>query len=217
MEKNSLSINELKEASFSLKTNKSPEYDDINFNVVKKCFGEINEPLKHLFNLSLENGIFPENMKIAKVIPLFKNGDPENITNYRSISVLPCFSKVLERIMYNSLYKYLCEEKLLYSKQSGFQKGHSTDHTIVHLVDQIYESFENNNYTLRVFIDLSKAFDTVDHSILLKNLEMYGVNTTNLTWFASYLNGRKQYIKITESADTLKKGIWCGVRHEAQY
>ena len=202
MKKNSLSINELKETFFSLKTNKSPGYDDINFNVVKKCFGEINEPLKHLFNLSLENGIFPEKMKIAKVIPLFKNGDPENITNYRLISV-----SVFERIMYSRLYKYLCEEKLLYSKQFGFQKGHSTDHAIVNLVDQIYESFENDNYTLGVFI----TFDIVNHSILLKKLEMYGVNTTNLAWFASYLNGRKQYIKITESADKLKKDIKCGV------
>ena len=105
------------------------------FHLSYKCFGEINEPLKHLFNLSLENGIFPEKMKIAKVIPLFKNGDPENITNYHPISVLPCFSKVLERIMYNRLYKYLCEKTLLYSKQFGFQKRHSTDHTIVHLVD----------------------------------------------------------------------------------
>ena len=84
MEKNSLSINELKEAFFSLKTNKSPGYDDINFNVVKKCFGETNEPLKHLFNLSLENWIFPAKMKIAKVIPL---GDHENITNYRPIPI----------------------------------------------------------------------------------------------------------------------------------
>ena len=122
MEKNLLSINELKEAFFSLEISKSPGCDNINFNVVKKCFGEINEPLKHLFNLSLENGIFPEKMKIAKVIPLFKNGDPENITNYRPVSVLPCFSKVLECIMYNRLYKYLCEEKLLHSKQFEFQK-----------------------------------------------------------------------------------------------
>ena len=135
MEKKSLSINKLKEAFSSLKTNESPGYDDTNFNVVKACFEEINEPLKHFFNLSLENGIFPEKMKIAKVIPLFKNGDPKNITNYRPISVLPCFSKVLKRIMYNQLYKYLCEEELLNSKQSVFQKGHFTDHAIVNLVD----------------------------------------------------------------------------------
>ena len=93
MEKTPLSINELKEAFFLLKTNKSPGYEDINFNVVKKCFGEINQPLKHLFNLSLENGVFPEKTKIAKVIPLFKNGDPESMTNYRPIFVfLRCSS-----------------------------------------------------------------------------------------------------------------------------
>ena len=86
-----------------------------------------------------------------------------------------------------------------------------TGHAIVHLIDQIYESFENDNYTLGVFIDLSKAFDNVDHSILLKKLEMYGVDTTNLAWFASHLNGRKQYLKIAESADTVKKDIKCGV------
>ena len=166
-------------------------------------FWRNNESLKHLFNLSIENRIFPVKMKFAKVIPLFKNGDAGNITNYRPISVLPCFSKVFEHIMYNWLYKYLCEEKILYSEQFRLQKDHSTDHAIVHLVDQIYESFENHNYTLGVFIDLSKAFATVDHSRLLKKLEMYGVNTTNLAWFASYLSGRKQYIKIIESTDIL--------------
>ena len=93
------SINELKETAFSLKADEIPGYDGMNFNVVKKCFGETSEPVKHLFSLSLEKRIFSEKMKIAKVIPLFKNGDPENITNYRPISVLPCFSRV--RIMYN--------------------------------------------------------------------------------------------------------------------
>ena len=87
-------------------------------------------------------------MEIAKIIPLFKDGDPKNITNYRQLFVFPCFSEWLERIMYNSLYKYLCEEILLSSKQFGSQKVHFTDHAIVYLVDHIYESFENDNYTL---------------------------------------------------------------------
>ena len=117
MLKNSLSINELKEAFFSLQTNKSSGYDDIKFNVFKKCFGEINESLKYIFNLSLENRIFPEKMKIAKVTPFFKNGDSGNITIYRQMSVLLFFSKVLERIIYNRLDKYLCEQS--YDTQSG--------------------------------------------------------------------------------------------------
>ena len=102
------------------------------------------------------------------------------MSNYRPISVLPCFSKILERIMHNRLYKYLTAEKLLYSKQFGFQIGLSTEHAIVKLVDQIYKSFEKDHYTLGVFIDLSKAFDAVDHAILIRKLEMYSIKDFNL-------------------------------------
>ena len=102
------------------------------------------------------------------------------MSNYRPISVLPCFSKILERIMHNRLYKYLTTEKLLYSKQFGFQIGLSTEHAIVKLVDQIYKSFEKDHYTLGVFIDLSKAFDAVDHAILIRKLEMYSIKDFNL-------------------------------------
>ena len=108
------------------------------------------------------------------------------MSNYRSISVLPCFSKILERVMYNRLYKYLTTGKVLYSKQFGFQTGLSTEHGIVKLVDQIYKSFEKDHYTLGVFIDLSKASDTVDHTItLIRKLEMYGIKGINLAWFHS--------------------------------
>ena len=105
----SLSLNELKDAFFSLKTNKSPGADEINFNVIKHCFGELCGPLKYLFDLSLQSGVFPDLMKIAIVSPIFKTGDTADISNYRPISVLPCFSKILERVMYNRLYKYLTE------------------------------------------------------------------------------------------------------------
>ena len=211
MPTDSLTINEVKEAFFSLKINKSPWCDEISFNVIKNCFSELNIPLKYLFDMSLESGIFPDKLKIARVIPLYKAGDPANISNYRPISVLPCFSKMLERIMYNRLHKYLTTEKILYPKQFGFQRGHSTEHAIVKLANQIYESFERNKYTLGVFIDLSKAFDTVNHSVLIKKLQMYGVRGVNLAWFCSYLANRKQYISLGHDRKTGTQNILCGV------
>ena len=99
MESQSLSINELKNAFFSLKINKSPGHDGVSFNVIKKCFGELCEPLKYLFNLSIVKGIFPDDLKIAKVTPIYKANNSSNSSNYRAISVQPGFSKMLERIM----------------------------------------------------------------------------------------------------------------------
>ena len=211
MKTKQLSMNELKDAFFSLKINKSPGYDDISFNVVKKCFSSLCEPMKYMFNLSIEKGIFPDDLKIAKVTPIYKADDKSDLSNYRPISVLSCFSKILERIMYNRLYQYLTENKILYPKQFGFQTGHSTEHAIVQLVDQILESFEYNKYTLGVFIDLSKAFDTVDHSILLKKLELYGVTNRNHSWFKNYLSNRKQFIQINDEENTELETITCGV------
>ena len=126
MESQPLSINELKNAFFSLNINKSPGHDGVSFNVIKKCFGELCEPLKYLFNLSIVKGIFPVDLKIAKFTPIYKADHSSNISNYRPISVLPCFSKMLERIMYNCLQKYLKDQNILYDKKFGFQICHST-------------------------------------------------------------------------------------------
>ena len=112
--------------------------------VVKKCFSELCEPLKHVFNLSIETGVFPGKLKIARVSPVYKVGDNRDLTNYRPISVLPCFSKILEIIMYNRLFSYVSQEKILYSKQCGCQSGQSTEHAILQLANQIHETFENN-------------------------------------------------------------------------
>ena len=114
-------------------------------------------------------------MKIGKVTPIYKAGDSSDLGNYRSISVLPCFSKILERITYNRVYTYLQETQILHHKQLEFQSAHSTDHAIIQMFDQIYENLEENKYTLGVFIDLSKAFHSVDHKILLSKLEIDGI------------------------------------------
>ena len=200
----------MKDAFFSLDINKSPGFDDISFTVLKNCFGALHKPLLHFFNLSIIKGICPDDLKIARVTPVFKGGDDKELGNYRPISVLPCFSKILERIMYNRLYNHLVKNKILRSKQFGFQKGHSTEHAIIHLIDQIINNFENNEYTLGVFIDLSKAFDTVDHKILLKKLNLYGINGSNIHWFENYLTNRKQFLTFNDK-NTPFANITCGV------
>ena len=116
MKTKQLSMNEFKDAFFSLKINKIPGYDNISFNVVKKCFRNLCEPPKYLFHLSIEKWIFPDDLKIAKVTPIYKTDDKSNLSNYRPIFVLSCFSKILERIMYNRLYQYLTENKIIYPK-----------------------------------------------------------------------------------------------------
>ena len=205
-----LTVNELKEAFFSLKINKSSGYDGISFNVVKNCFGPLIKPLMYIFNLSLAKGIFPDDLKIARVTPVFKAGNENEVGNYRPISILPCFSKILERIMYNRLFKYLTTNEILYKKLFGFQEGHSTEHAIMQLIDNINNSFEKNHFTLGVFIDLSKAFDTVDHYILITILKQYGIQGNNIRWFESCLSSRKKHIAYNNKSTSFK-GITCGV------
>ena len=135
-----------------------------------------------IFNLSLSTGIFPDKLKIAKVSLIFKNGEKDLLTNYQLISVLPCFSKILERIMYDRLYSYsyLTENKILFKRQFGFRSGHSTDHALLELIDQIRECFDEKKYFLGIFVDLSKTFDTVNHKILINKLENYGICGKNV-------------------------------------
>ena len=156
---------ELENALASLKTNKSSGYDDISTDVVKRVSDEIFVILKHIFNISLAKGVFPDKQKIAWVTSIFKKGNNTLVTNNRPIPVLPCFSKLLERMMHNRLYKFLVESNILYQKQFGFQNAHSTEHAIFQLVNQIAEAFSQGKYTLGIFLDVSKAFDRKTKSI----------------------------------------------------
>ena len=177
---NGLSINALKGFFYSLKTNKNPGYDDISSNTIKQCFGTLNRPLHYIYNIFLQSSVFPEQMKIARFTAIFKGREVTDLENYHPISILCCFSKILEKIMSNCLSKHLLNNNILYNKQFGFQENHSTNHAVIQVADQISNSFEENHFTLGVFMDFSKTFDTSDHMILIKKLDHYGVKGRNL-------------------------------------
>ena len=164
---------QLENAFTSLKTNKSLRYDDISDEAVKRVSNEMFVILKHIFNISLAKGVFPDKLKIARVTPIFRKRSNTLVTNNIPISVIPCFSKLLERIMYNRLYKFLAENNILYQMQFGSQNACSTEHAIFQLVNQIIEVVSQGKYTLGIFLDIPKAFDTVNHNILLEKL-VYG-------------------------------------------
>ena len=177
---------------------------------MQKIIPQIANQLAHILNKSLQTGIVPDKLKIAKVIPLYKNDNPELFKNYRPISILPCFSKIIERIMYNRLYSFLTKHNIISEKQYGFRKKYATYMALIDLVDKISCNFDEKNYTVGVFLDLSKAFDTIDHTILINKLQCYGVRGSACNWFASYLHNRKQYVVFNKSESEYKE-ISCGV------
>ena len=135
--------------------------------------------------------LFPDALKLGKVIPIFKSGSKLDINNYRPISLLSTFSKIIEKLMHHSLYKFLENNEVIYQSQFGFQKNKSTTHSLIEIVETIRTCTENKHYSCGIFIDLKKAFDTVNHDILLQKLGHYGIRNTNLSWFKSYLTDRK--------------------------
>ena len=178
--------------------------------LLKKIIPHILTPLRHICNTSLEQGIFPDEMKIARIIPLFKSGDKQNVSNYRPISLLPQFSKILEKIFNNRLMNFLNSNNLLYLRQYGFRKNMSTSMAIMELVENITTAMDNGKFTIGVFIDLKKAFDTVDHSILVTKLDHYGIRGVAKQWLSSYLENRKQYVCFN-GTDSGFLPITCGV------
>ena len=179
--------------------NKSIGPHSIPNNILQLIKYIIAEPLALIINLSFETGIFIENLKISKTIPIYKDsGSILDYCNYRPISLLSNINKLIEKLMFNRLYKFLMKFKCIYDLQFGFRKGHSNIHALLHLTEDIRKALDNNTFAVGIFVDLQKAFDTVDHNILLSKLEFYGIRGISNQWFKSYLNNRKQFVSIDE-------------------
>ena len=192
------------------KSKKSTGFDNIDSYIVKQIAPQIVNQLANIFNKSFLTGIVPSKLKIAKVIPLYKTKDPALFSNYRPISLLPFFSKILERLMHNRLYNFLTEHNILAMNQFGFRKNYSTFLALMDLVDNISKNIDEGNYSIGIFLDLSKAFDTIDHTILLDKLCRYGIRGVTLNWFKHYLNDRKQFVSYNNTTSVSMK-VTCGV------
>ena len=176
----------------SLKTNKAIGLDSINARLLKYGARAICRSVTNLLNLSISSGKFFDVWKCSKVTALFKCGDRSNPTNYRPISILPTLSKIMEKVVHSQFYEFLNSHDLLSSKQFGFRPKYSTATALSNFVDEVLLNMEQGNLCGAVFLDLKKAFDTVDRCILLSKLSEIGVSPSSIKWFESYLNNRKQ-------------------------
>lgn len=173
----------------------SPGCDGVPMNILRSVVPLLSPVLLHLCNKSFSTGVFPDQLKIAKVLPIHKSGDKRLFNNHRPISVLPAISKILEKLMYNRISEFCTTNNIISQAQYGFRQGRSTETALTKFKNDVLKAFDNRSYTISLFLDMSKAFDTVDHQILLEKLKHYGIRDTAYHWFKSYLDNRKQYVE----------------------
>ena len=194
----------------ALNENKSAGYDKISVKVLKMLVKYKPEIIVKLINMSFEEGVFPENLKVSTVTPIYKSGEINCLGNYRPISVLPIFSKIIETAMKNRLYKFLNKNNFFSKNQFGFIKGLGTEDALLRFTTTIYKSLNDNIKTVAIFIDISKAFDSVNHDILLSKMYAAGVRGKQREWFKTYLTNRKQFVRLhnlNSSCLFIKKGV----------
>ena len=190
------SENEIKSIISSLDSSKSSGPNSIPTDILQLLRDIIPSPLKDIFNLSFATGQHPDLFKIAKTIPIFKKGSRLLVSNYRPISLLSNLNKILEKLVHTRVYKFLEQFHCLYSLQFGFRQKHSTNHALIDITESIRLALDNKKYVCGVFVDLQKAFDTVNHEILIAKLDHYGIRGIANNWFASYLDNRSQFVSI---------------------
>lgn len=196
---------EVKDIIHKLKSSSSAGVDDISSRLLKLCEDELSRPLADIINKSLAQGVFPHKLKMSKVYPLHKQGKKNDVANFRPISLIPTVSKIIEKVVLTQLLQHLKISQLLPENQHGFISGKSTITALVDLVENIIDNIEAGNTVNSIFLDLSKAFDCLNHNLLLEKLASLGIRSTPLKWFRSYLDGRKQIVEIKQTSRGLIK------------
>ena len=167
-------------------------------------------PLAYIINMSFLTGEYPDLLKQVKVIPIHKGGSSQDINNYRPISLLSIFDKIIEKLIHKRLYSFLEDHTILYENQFGFRKNNSTVYALMQITERIKTTIDSGKFGCGIFVDLKKAFDTVNHEILLNKLEHYGIRDTKLNWFQTYLTDRKQFVSFNEQSSELLENN-CGI------
>ena len=193
---NSMFLNECSEDEVNtiIRELQNGKSSDIPIGVIKKTSKIISPILSSHFNYLMKVGKFPDELKLGKITPIYKKESDELLENYRPVSTLPIFGKIFEKIIYSRLYNYFESKGILHDRQFGFRKQHSTSPALNYSIDKIKQSIEKGGHVLGIFIDLSKAFDTIDHKILINKLNHYGVRGNTLSLIESYLSNRKQCV-----------------------
>jgi len=193
-----------------LDISKAAGIDNIKAVFLKDGASILGKPIAKLCNLSIKLSTFPDKCKVAKLKPLFKKGSKTEPKNYRPISLLPLISKIFEKVVLDQTQQFLNENKVLYNYQSGFRSSHSTAFALSYLNDKILQGFDKGLVTGMILIDLQKAFDTIDHGILLKKLSVLNFSQDSIQWFKSYLSDRTFQVSLEESLSKPGK-LGCGV------
>ena len=196
--------NNINEAINRLKNISSYGHDEISNKIIKSAKNAFSQPLMLIINQMLMTGEFPSDLKISRLKSLFKSGDASLFSNYRPISLLPSFSKIFEYIIFKQLYTYMNDNKLFSIEHYGFRTGHSTERTALHLVNDLTKEMDTGKVPTNIYIDLSKAFDTLDHSILLNKLNYYGIRGVANNLLHSYISNRHQYVDFNGSISSTK-------------